>query len=111
MQRGPRKHYSFNFLNPDFALAASSCCGMFFSLLLKLNKTSFKFNVKESSSEHIACLENLLKKQIMLLRLKWCPSPTPYTFKTGVTAITSQPFLEKNAHFLDKNTPLFQCIL
>lgn len=81
MVRSPRKHYSINFLNPDFTLAGSSCHWIVFSLLLKLNIISFNFNLKESSSKHITNLENLLNKQIVLLRLKWCPSLIPCTFK------------------------------
>lgn len=79
--RGPRKHYSVNFLNTCLTLAGSSCHWIVFSLLLKLNIISFNFNLKEWSSEHITNLENLLKKQIVLLSLKWCPSLIPCTFK------------------------------
>lgn len=97
--RGPRKHYSVNFLNTCLTLAGSSCHWIVFSLLLKLNIISFNFNLKEWSSEHITNLENLLKKTDSALESEVVRQSYTLHIQNGrVTTITSQAIPRRKRH-------------
>lgn len=71
-------------------IAFFCCCS-----IIELTAISFNINLKESSSEHTTNMETLHEKQILLLRLKWCPHLIPYIIKRAAAFIISRSFLRE----------------